>query len=291
MNNLYGHAMSQYLPYGGFKWIKNTNETINRILNQKDDSLHGYFLEADLDYPENVQRDHSDYPLAPKKGKIKREWLSPYSLKNANEFDIKTGIINKLTPNVMTKNNYVVHYRNLKHYLSKGLILKKVHKILEFKQSARMKPYIDFNTPPSPPPTPQNKQKKEATNEADKNHFKLLNNAVYDKTMENMRKRIKLRIIKEEKDLIKYVSRPTYINHDIFGKRLVAVHERKELLTLNKPIYVGCTVSELSKLEMYKFHYDFMKDNVDIFNSIFTDTDSFVYETSKNFCEIMYQHK
>ena len=125
MNNLYGHAMSQYLPYGGFKWIKNTNETINRILNQKDDSLHGYFLEADLDYPENLQRDHSDYPLAPKKGKIKREWLSPYSLKNANEFDIKTGIINKLTPNVMTKNNYVVHYRNLKHYLSKGLILKK----------------------------------------------------------------------------------------------------------------------------------------------------------------------
>ena len=73
MNNLYGHAMSQYLPYGGFKWIKNTNEAINRILNKKDDSLHGYFLEADLDYPENLQRDHSDYPLAPKKGKIKRE--------------------------------------------------------------------------------------------------------------------------------------------------------------------------------------------------------------------------
>ena len=281
MNNLYGHVMSQYLPYGGFKWIKNTNETINRILNKKDDSLHGYFLEVDLDYPKNLQRDYSDYPLAPKKGKIKRESLSPYSLKNANEFDIKTGIINKLTPNVMTKNNYVVHYRNLKHYLSKGLILKKVHKILEFKQSVWMKPYIDFNT----------QKRKEATNAADKNHFKLLNNAVYGKTMENMRKRIKLRIIKEEKDLIKYVSRPTYINHDIFGKRLVAVHERKELLTLNKPICVGCTVLELSKLEIYKFHYDFMKDNVNIFNLIFTDIDSFVYETSENFYEIMYQHK
>ena len=70
-------------------------------------------MEADLDYPENLQRDHSDYPLAPKKGKIKREWLSPYSLKNANEFDIKTGIINKLAPNVMPKNNYVIDYRNL----------------------------------------------------------------------------------------------------------------------------------------------------------------------------------
>ena len=161
-----------------------------------------------------------------------------------------------------------------------------MHKTLEFKQSAWMKPYIDFNTLP-----PQKKKKKEATNEADKNHFKLLNNAVYHKTMENVRKRINLRITKEEKDLIKYVSRPTYINHDIFDKRLVAVHERKELLTLNKPIYVGCTVLELSKLEMYKFHCDFMKDNVNIFNSIFTDTDSFVYETSENFCEIMYQHK
>ena len=107
-----------------------------------------------------------------------------------------------------------------------------------------MKPYIDFNT----------QKRKEATNEADKNLFKLLNNAVYGKTMENMRKRIKIRIIKSEKDFIKYASKSTYINHDIFGKRLVAIHEKKELLTLNKPLYVGCTVLELSKLEMYKFH-------------------------------------
>ena len=77
--------------------------------------------------------------------------------------------------------------------------------------------------------------------------------------MENMRKRIKIRIIKTEKDFIKYASRPTYINHNIFGKRLVAIHEKKELLTLNKPIYVGCIVLELSKLEMYKFHANFMK--------------------------------
>ena len=76
--------------------------------------------------------------------------------------------------------------------------------------------------------------------------------------MENMRKRIKIRIIKTEKDFIKYASRPTYINHNIFGKILVAIHEKKELLTLNKPIYIGCTVLELSKLEMYKFHNDFM---------------------------------
>ena len=149
----------------------------------------------------------------------------------------------------MPKKNYVVHYRNLKYYLLNGLILKKVHKILDFKQRDWMKSYIDFNT----------QRRKEATNEANKTLFKLLNNAVYGKTMENMRKRIKIRIIESKKDFIKYASRPTYINHDIFGKRLVAIHEKKKLLTLNKPIYTGCTVLELSKLEMYKFPYDFMK--------------------------------
>ena len=124
-----------------------------------------------MDYPEILHVDHSDYPLATEKIKIKKEWLSPNSSKNANEFDIKTGIINKLSPNVMPKNNYIVHYRNLKYYLSKGLILKRVHRVLELKQSAWMKPYIDFNT----------QKRKEATNQADKNHFKLLNNAVYGK--------------------------------------------------------------------------------------------------------------
>ena len=170
-----------------------------------------------MDYPENLHIDHSDYPLATEKIKIKKEWLSPYSSKNANEFDIKTGIINKLTTNVMPKNNYIVHYRNLKHYLSKGLLLKRMHRILELKQSAWMKPYIDFNT----------QKRKEATNQADKNHFKLLNNAAYGKTMENMGKRIKIRITKKKKDFIKHVSRPTYTNHDIFGKRLVTAHKKK----------------------------------------------------------------
>ena len=144
-----------------------------------------------------------------------------------------------------------MHYRNLKYYLLQGLILKKVHRILEFKQSPWMKPYIDFNT----------QKRMVATNEADKRLFKLLNNAVYGKTMENIRKRMKIRIIKTSKDFLKYASRPTYISHIIFGKNVVAIHEKPEELKLNKPIYVGCTVLELSKLAMYKFYYDFLKQN------------------------------
>ena len=77
-----------------------------------------------------------------------------------------------------------------------------------------------------------------------------------------------------------------------FGKNLVAIHEKKELLTLNKPIYVECTVLELSNLEMYKYHYDFMKNEVDIFELLYSDTDSFIYEIiGKNFYEIMHEHK
>ena len=131
-----------------------------------------------------------------------------------------------------------------------------------------MKPYIDFNI----------QKRKEATNEADENHFKLLSNAVCSNTMGNMRKRIKIMIIKKEKYFIRYASRSTYINHDIFGKRLIAIYEKKEQLTLNKPIYVRCTVLELGKLEMYRFHYDFMKKEFTYVVLLFTDTYSLCYE-------------
>ena len=120
--------MSQYLPDGGFKWVKTTNETVNRILNKKDNSLHGYFLKVDLEYPENLLEENSDYPMAPEKIIIKEEWLSPYYLEIQKEHDFKTGGINKLVPHLMPKYNYVVHYRNLQYYLSQGLILKKYTK-------------------------------------------------------------------------------------------------------------------------------------------------------------------
>ena len=199
MNILYGKAMSQYLPYGEFKWVKVNNKVINRVLNKSDNSLHGYFLEVDLDYPEKLHDSHKDFPMAPEKIKVKEEMLSPYSQENAKKFDIKTGTINKLVPNLTVKDN-VVHYRNLQYYLSEGLVLKKVRRILEFKQSDLMKSYIDFNT----------ERRKEPTNEADKNLFKLLNNAVCGKTMENMIKRMKIRITKTPKDFLKYASRPSY---------------------------------------------------------------------------------
>ena len=180
--------------------------------------------------------------------------MSKYCLKIANTHNIATGKVEKLVPNLMSKSNYVIHYRNEQQYLELGMKVKKIHRILKFKQKDWMKPYIDFNT----------ERRKEATNEADKNHFKLLNNAAYGKTMENMRKRIKIRVVKNAKDFIKYTSRPTCVNWKVFENNLAAIHEKKISLTLNKPIYVGFTALEISKWEMYNFHYNFIKKKLNV---------------------------
>ena len=102
-------------------------------------------------------------------------------------------------------------------------------------------------------------------------------NSVYGKTMENLRKRISVQLVTNEKDFLKYTSRPTHITHKIFDKDFAAIHEIKQVLILNKPIYIGFTVLELSKWLMYDFHYKFIKKNFDA-ELLFTDTDSLTYE-------------
>ena len=130
-----------------------------------------------------------------------------------------------------------------------------------------MKKYIDFNT----------KEKMNAANDFEKYFFKLMINSVYGKTMENLRKTINVRLVKNEKDFLKYTSRPTYIAHKTFGKDYAAIHEIKPVLILKKSIYIGFTVLDLRKWKRYDFHYNFIKKT---FNAelLFTDTDSFVYE-------------
>ena len=113
MNNLYGCAMSQYLPYANFKWVKNIDKIKQKLMNIKSNSSTGYILEVDLEYPQELHDIHNDYPLAPEKINIPKEWLSDYCLEIANAHNITTGKVKKLVPNLMNKNNYVIHYRNL----------------------------------------------------------------------------------------------------------------------------------------------------------------------------------
>ena len=158
----------------------------------------------------------------------------------------------KLIPNLGKKTNSVLLYKNLQLYLSLGMKLTKMHKVLKFKQSDWMKKYINFNT-------------EKRTNGADsfeKDFFKLMINSVYCKTMENLRKRINVRLVNNKNDISKYTSRPTYITHKIFDKIYAAIYEIKPVLTLNKAIYVGFSVLELSKWLMYDFHYNFIKKKI-----------------------------
>ena len=150
---MYGWEISGYLPYGRFKWLKNVDGSDVASIGKK--SQIGYILEVDLEYPDELHELHNDYPLAPEKLAISYDMLSSYCKKIADEYEIKVGDVKKLIPNLGNKTNYVVHYRNLQLYLSLGMKLTKIHRVLKFKQSDWMKKYINFNT---------KKNKKNATN-------------------------------------------------------------------------------------------------------------------------------
>ena len=133
-NHLYGSATSQYLPYSGFKWL-NQKEISDFCLNSiSENSFIGYILEVDLEYSSELHDLYNGYPLAPEKLEISQNMLSKYCFSMANEYGIKIGGVNKLVPNLGNKSKYVVQYRNLQLYLSLGMILIKVHRILKFKQ-------------------------------------------------------------------------------------------------------------------------------------------------------------
>ncbi|XP_035234224.1 uncharacterized protein LOC118206056 [Stegodyphus dumicola] len=177
----------------------------------------------------------------------------------------------KLIPNLNDKEHYIVHYRNLKLYLKLGLKLRKVHKILMFEQSPWLKPYIEFNT----------NQRKNCSSAFERDFFKLMNNAVFGKTMENLRARIDVRLVNDEKIAKKCIASPAFQSFSIFNNDLVAVKMQIKTLTLNRPVYARFSILDISKTLMYQFHYDFMKmkygKNVHL---LFTDTDSLCYEIS-----------
>ena len=267
--NLYGWAMSQYLPTGGFRWM--TKKQINKInlAMYKEDSKKGLILEVDLEYPRELHDLHNYYPSAAERVRVNKEMLSEYCKKIAVKYNISTGLVSKLIPTLNNKEKYVLHYRNLQSYLDLGLKLTKVYRVLEFDQSPWLKQYIDFNT----------EKRKNAKNSFEKDFFKLMNNSVFGKTMENLRERVDVRLVTNEKKLLKLTSKPTYVSSKIFNENLVAVHKIKETLTLNRPAYVGMCILDLSKTLMYDFHYNYIKKKYgDKAKLLFTDTDSLTYE-------------
>ena len=246
-NNLYGWAMTQKLPTGGFKWIDDDKPKVPKLLEKKDTN-NGFIFEVDLDYPSSLWDSHNDYPLAPEKIKIDK--------------------IDKLICSFLPKKHYVLHYRNLKQYLEEGMILKKVHRGIKFKQSPWMEPYIRKNTD----------LRKEAKNAFEKDFFKSMNNSVFGKTIENIRKRQNVILVDDGRLANKLSSKPNFERLTIFDEKLVAVHMKKTKVYFNKPVYVGQAILDLSKTLMFDFHYNYIRKKYgNKAELLFTDTDSLMY--------------
>ena len=188
----------------------------------------------------------------------------------------------KLTPNLYDKKNYVVHYRNLKFYVEQGLIIKKIHRVLTFKQSAWLKSYVDFNT----------QMRAKSSSKFAKDFYKLMNNAVYGKTNENLRNRVNVEVITNREVALKRACKPSFKRSYTIHEDLVIMQCATVNLELNKPVYVGFTILDLSKLLMYDFHYNKMIKRYDNISLCFTDTDSLLYEISTNdFYDDMLEYK
>ena len=176
----------------------------------------------------------------------------------------------KLILNQLDKANYVLHIKALQFYLKKGMRLTKVHRGVKFKQRCWLKPWTDFNT----------EKRKQVKSDFEKDMFKLMNNAVYGKTMENVRNHIDFELVSTQYRIEKCVSNPNYKGCHIINEELAGVEKTKTVLSLNKPIYLGMTILDLSKMHMYGFYYDVLKakyeNNIRL---IYTDTDSYVIQT------------
>ncbi|XP_072931917.1 uncharacterized protein [Epargyreus clarus] len=255
-NNLYGWAMSQYLPTGDFEWV---NPETN--FNVSDTSNIGYVLEVDLKYPDDLHDLHSDLPLCPENICI------------GNSKDIK------LISNLNDKIKYKIHYKNLKQCLSMGMKVTKIHRILKFKQSPWLEKYIDLNT----------NMRTLAKSVFEKDFYKLMNNSVFGKTMENIEKRVNVKLLTHWENRGKilgvndYIARPDFKNLSIFTSDLVAVQMLKCKLNYNKPIYLGFCILDISKTLMYEFHYNYMIPKFQNKNKLlYTDTDSLIYQIFTN---------
>ena len=170
-NNLYGHPMSQYLPYDEIKF--DNNVTLEDIINTPDDSDIGYFVEVDLKYPDSIKQKTKNFPFAFVNKKINPDNFSDFMKENLPNTYIQN---KKLICDWSDKKNYLIHYRMLKFYVRHGMIVDKVHDIISFRQSRWLEKYINFNT----------QKRNQAVNDFEKDFYKLLNNAFYGKTMENV---------------------------------------------------------------------------------------------------------
>ena len=244
-NNLYGWAMSQPLPTGGFKWTDVNPNKISELATRTD---KGYLLEVDVSYPKELHNPHNDLPFMCERMEING--------------------VEKLVPNFRDKKNYVIHIQALNQALQHGLRLDGIHRAIEFDQLPWLKTYIDFNT----------QLRTATTNDFEKDFFKLMNSLVFGKTMENIRKHRNIRLVMTEEKYLRTVMKPNFKSGVLFGESLIGCEMGKIKVVMNKPVYLGQAILDLSKIIMYEFHYDYMvpKYGLEKLKLCYMDTDSLV---------------
>ena len=223
-NNLYGWGMSEPLSVNGFDWVEDLSKIYEDVIKNYDkDSDKGYILEVYVKYPKHLHDLHSDLQFLPERIKIDK--------------------CNKLVCNMYDKKNYIVDIRSLKQALNHGLILKKVHRVIQFNQEAWFRPYIDVNT----------ELRKQAKNDFEKDFFKLMNNSVFGKTMENVRKDRDIKLVTTDKRRSQLVSEPNYHSTKWFSEKLLVIEMKKTKVKMKKSVYLALSILEISKTPMYKF--------------------------------------
>ena len=247
--NLYGHSMSQFLPYDEIEmWHGHPDKYWNwldEILNTPDDADIGYFLEIDLKYPDNIKQKTRYFPFCPENKKINPNKYNEYMNSIKPENYTKS---NKLICDWTDKKKYLIHYRMLKFYVRHGMVVEKVHEIISFKQSKWLESYISFNT----------QKRNKAKNDFEKDFFKLLVNAAFGKFLENVRNRLELELIKKDniKKIITQQSKLTFNGIQKSYENYDSYTFKQNQVVMDKAIYVGFSILELSKLHMYETYYD-----------------------------------
>ena len=206
-----------------------------------------------MEYPKRLFNLHKDLPFLPERKKVEK--------------------VEKLICRIKDKEKYVIHIRALKQALNYGLKLKKVHRLIQFKQNAWLKPYIDTNT----------EVRKKVENEFEKNFFKLMNNSVFGKTMENVRNHRDIKLVTSDKRRKRLVSEPNYHSHKTFSDHLIAIEMKKTRVKMSKPLYLGMSILGISKILMYEFWYYINPKYGDRAKLCYTDTDSFIIYIIKDF--------
>lgn len=266
-NNLYGCAMVDMLPKDGFRWMQEL-PTEEEIMRKTANHPKGWVLKVDLLYPKELHDEHNDFPLAPEIRRVMEEEYSDWQKNCMAKLGQKPTKSKKLMMDFLPKRDYVVHYKNLQYYIAHGMKLIRVKSAIEFNQEKWMKDYIEMNT----------EKRQKAKNEFEKDFFKLMNNAVFGKTMENKRNRMDLQIFNkntQKNKIVKQVASPFFEKQIMFPNGFVGIVKRQSEVFLNKPIYTGMTILDNSKLVMYRRHYELQKRKYgEKSESMYRDTDS-----------------